>query len=295
MTAGTLPRPAGGPNAAPGLERLSLNTATTKRWTLPEAVDGCVRAGIPGIGLWRDRVAETGAAKAARLVRDAGLTVTSLCRGGFLTAPDAAGRAAALDDNRRAVEEAATLGTGVLVLVCGGLPEGSRDLPGARRAVADALAELAPYAGEHGVRLAIEPLHPMFCADRAVVSTLGQALDLAEAVGARTGENGVGVVVDTYHVWWDPQVEEQIARAADRILAFQVCDWTLPLPADALLGRGHVGDGLIDIPRLAAAVTAAGYTGFTEVEIFNQEVWDTPGDLTLRTLVERHRTHLARI
>ncbi|GGV14547.1 xylose isomerase [Kitasatospora herbaricolor] len=296
MTAGPVPRPAAGRlAAAPGLAGLSLNTATTKRWTLPEAVDGCVRAGIPGIGLWRDRVAETGAAKAARLVREAGLTVTSLCRGGFLTAPDAAGRAAALEDNRRAVEEAATLGTGVLVLVCGGLPEGSRDLRGARRAVADALAELAPYAREHGVRLAIEPLHPMFCADRAVVSTLAQALDLAEAVEAGTGETGVGVVVDTYHVWWDPQVEEQIARAADRILAFQVCDWTLPLPADALLGRGHVGDGLIDIPRLAAAVAATGYTGFTEVEIFNQEIWDTPGDLTLRTLVERHRTHLARI
>ncbi|OKI30671.1 sugar phosphate isomerase/epimerase [Streptomyces sp. CB03911] len=295
MTAGAVPRPAAGRfAAAPGLDGLSLNTATTKRWTLPEAVDGCVRAGIPGIGLWRDRVAETGAAKAARLVREAGLTVTSLCRGGFLTAPDAAGRTAALEDNRRAVEEAATLGTGVLVLVCGGLPEGSRDLPGARHAVADALAELAPYAREHGVRLAIEPLHPMFCADRAVVSTLGQALDLAEAVEARTGEAGVGVVVDTYHVWWDPQVEEQIARAADRILAFQVCDWTLPLSADALLGRGHVGDGLIDIPRLAAAVAAAGYTGYTEVEIFNQEIWDTPGDLTLRTLIERHRTHLAR-
>ncbi|MET9616982.1 sugar phosphate isomerase/epimerase family protein [Kitasatospora indigofera] len=296
MTARPAARPAAGRfAAAPGLEGLSLNTATTKRWTLPEAVDGCVRAGIPGIGLWRDRVAETGAAKAARLVREAGLTVTSLCRGGFLTAPDAAGRAAALEDNRRAVEEAATLGTDVLVLVCGGLPGGSRDLPGARRAVADALAELAPFAKEHGVRPAIEPLHPMFCADRAVVSTLGQALDLAEAVEARTGDDGVGVVVDTYHVWWDPQVEEQIARAAGRILAFQVCDWTLPLPADALLGRGHVGDGLIDIPRLAATVAAAGYTGFTEVEIFNQEVWDTPGEQTLRTLVERHRTHLARI
>ncbi|MFD0257322.1 sugar phosphate isomerase/epimerase family protein [Kitasatospora indigofera] len=296
MTARPAARPAAGRfAAAPGLEGLSLNTATTKRWTLPEAVDGCVRAGVPGIGLWRDRVAETGVAEAARLVREAGLTVTSLCRGGFLTAPDAAGRAAALEDNRRAVEEAATLGTDVLVLVCGGLPEGSRDLPGARRAVADALAELAPFAKEHGVRPAIEPLHPMFCADRAVVSTLGQALDLAEEVEASTGDDGVGVVVDTYHVWWDPQVEEQIARAAGRILAFQVCDWTLPLPADALLGRGHVGDGLIDIPRLAAAVAAAGYTGFTEVEIFNQEVWDTPGEQTLRTLVERHRTHLARI
>jgi sugar phosphate isomerase/epimerase len=270
--------------AAPGLERLSLNTATTRNWTLAQAVAGCVAAGIPGIGLWRDRVEEIGARQAAELVRGAGLTVTSLCRGGFLTAHDAAGRAAALQDNRRAVEEAAIVGAPVLVLVCGGLPPGSRDLPGARRMVADGIAQLAPFAAQHGVRLAIEPLHPMFCADRAVVSTLGQALEMAEEAG-----DEVGVVVDTYHVWWDPRVEQDIARAGRRILAFQVCDWVLPLPADALLGRGHVGDGCVDIPRIASAVARAGYTGFTEVEIFNQQVWDTPGERTLRTIAERHR------
>ncbi|WP_445330666.1 sugar phosphate isomerase/epimerase family protein [Streptomyces sp. GSL17-111] len=273
----------------PGLERLSLNTATTKRWTLPEAVAGCVRAGVPGIGLWRDRVAETGATRAARLVRDAGLTVTSLCRGGFLTAPDAAGRAAAREDNRRAVEEAATLGTGVLVLVCGGLPEGSRDLPGARRRITDEIADLEPWARQHGVRLAIEPLHPMFCADRAAVSTLAQALDIAE----RCGES-VGVVVDTYHVWWDPRVETEIARAGatERLLAFQISDWTVPLPAGVLLGRAHVGDGCVDVRRLARAVEAAGYTGFTEVEIFNEAVWEAPGEETLATVVDRYRRHL---
>jgi sugar phosphate isomerase/epimerase len=275
--------------AAPGLERLSLNTATTKRWTLAEAVAGCAEAGIPGIGLWRDRVQEVGAEKAARLVRDAGLTVTSLCRGGFFTAPDAPGRAAALADNRRAVEEAAILGTDVLVLVVGGLPEGSRDLPGARRTVADGIAALAPYAAAHGVRLAIEPLHPMFCADRAVVSTLAQALDIAEEVEAATGEGNVGVCVDSYHVWWDPDLEEQVARAGRRILAFQVCDWVLPLPADVLLGRGHLGDGCVDVGTLAESVAAAGYDGFVEVEIFNQRVWDTPGAETLRVLAERHR------
>ncbi|MFJ6753341.1 sugar phosphate isomerase/epimerase family protein [Streptomyces sp. NPDC091266] len=263
---------------APGLDKLSLNTATTKNWTLAEAVSGCVTAGIPGIGLWRDRVAEAGVERAAKLVRSAGLTVTSLCRGGFFHAPGA------LEDNRRAVEEAAALGTDTLVLVCGGLPDGSRDLPAARRTVADGIAELAPYAEARGVKLAIEPLHPMFCADRAVVSTLGQALDLADAAG-----HGTGVVVDAYHVWWDPQLEAQIARASGRIHAFQVCDWLLPLPAGALLGRGHVGDGSIDIPRIAGLVAAAGYDGFTEVEIFHQEVWDTPGEQTLRTLVERHR------
>ncbi|MEZ0066818.1 sugar phosphate isomerase/epimerase [Streptacidiphilus sp. MAP12-20] len=268
----------------PGLELLALNTATTKNWTLADAVAGCVEAGIAGIGLWRDRVAETGLDQAARLVRDAGLTVTSLCRGGFFAAPDA------IEDNRRAVDEAAALGTDTLVLVCGGLPDGSRDLPAARRTVAEGIAALAPYAEAHGVRLAIEPLHPMFCADRAVVSTLGQALDLAEQAG-----HGTGVVVDTYHVWWDPELETQIARAgaAGLIHAFQVCDWLLPLPADALLGRGHVGDGSIDIPRIAALVAEAGYQGWTEVEIFNQEVWDTPGTETLRTLTERHRRFLA--
>ncbi|HEV2345438.1 MAG TPA: sugar phosphate isomerase/epimerase [Actinocrinis sp.] len=282
---------------APGLERLALNTATTKRWTAAEAIEGCVRAAIPAVGLWRDQVAATGLSRTAELSRAAGIAVTSLCRGGFFTAADAHGRAAAIEDNRRAVEEAATLGTDVLVLVCGGLPPGSRDLPGARQMVADGIAEVAPFAAQHGVRLAIEPLHPMFCADRAVVSTLGQALDMAESVDPGPASPNavapaVGVVVDTYHLWWDPQLFAMIDRAGPRILAFQVCDWVLPLPADALLGRGHVGDGCIDIRAIADAVTAAGYRGYTEVEIFNQEVWDTPGDETLRIMADRHRQYL---
>ena len=281
--------------AGDGLERLSLNVWTTKGWSLEQAVAGCVEAGVPGIGLWRDKVAQLGLDRAARLIRDSGLTVTSLCRGGFFTAGDAAGRAAALDDNRRAVDEAAALGTDVLVLVVGGLPPGSRDLIGARDQVSDGICELMPYARERRVRLAIEPLHPMFCADRAVVSTLGQALDIVDRAATTTGLGNVGVCVDTYHVWWDPQVEAQIRRAGRRILAFQACDFLVPIPADALLGRGHVGDGVIDVPALARAVAAAGYDGFVEVEIFNQEVWDAPGAQTLATLVERHRTHLAGI
>ncbi|MFD8696472.1 sugar phosphate isomerase/epimerase family protein [Kitasatospora purpeofusca] len=274
-----------------GLSRLSLNQITTKRWSLPEAVQGCVDAGIPAIGLWRDKVAETGLARSAKLCRDAGLAVSSLCRGGFLTAAGPEERRAALADNLRAIEEAAELGTDTLVMVVGGLPDGSRDLPGARRAVADMIAELAPHAGDFRVRLALEPLHPMFCADRAVISTLGQALDLAAPHPAAQ----VGVVVDSYHVWWDPQLPEQIARAGreDRIASYQVCDWTLPLPADALLGRGHVGDGHIDFRTLTDQVTAAGWTGWIEVEIFNQLIWDTPGEQTLRTLAERHLTHVA--
>jgi sugar phosphate isomerase/epimerase len=266
------------------MSEVSVNLWTTRGWSLPEAIDGYVRHGIGGVGLWRDKVAETGLDQAVKLIAASGLTVTSLCRGGFFTAG-----APAADDNRRAVDEAAALGAPVLVLVAGGLPAGSKDLPGAREMVVRGVAELAPYAAERGIRLAIEPLHPMFCADRAVVPTLGHALDMCDRVGA----DNVGVCVDTYHIWWDPQVYDQIARAGERIFLFQVCDFLVPIPADALLGRGHVGDGVIDIPALARAVAATGYDGFTEVEIFNQQVWDTPGDETLRTIVERDREYLS--
>ncbi|MCW3818201.1 sugar phosphate isomerase/epimerase [Micromonospora sp. DR5-3] len=267
----------------PRLARLSLNQRTIERWSVREAVEGCVRAGIPAIGLWREPVAEIGVAAAAKLVADAGLRVSSLCRGGFLTATGEAGRAA-VEDNRRAIDEAAGLGTDCLVMVVGGLPPGSRDLRGARQRVADALAELAPYAGERGVRLALEPLHPMYCADRAVLSTLGQALDLAEPFPVEQ----VGVVVDTFHIWWDPDVWRQIARAGDRIASFQVCDFLTPLPADVLLGRGMMGDGHIDFPPFRRAVEQAGYTGDTEVEIFNAEVWATDPDEVLATMKDRY-------
>ncbi|MGR6320135.1 sugar phosphate isomerase/epimerase family protein [Micromonospora soli] len=267
----------------PRLARLSLNQRTTRSWSVREAVDGCVRAGIPAIGLWREPVAEIGVPTAAKLVADAGLRVSSLCRGGFLTADGEAGRAA-LEDNRRAIDEAAGLGTDCLVMVVGGLPPGSRDLIGARQRVADALAELAPYAGERGVRLALEPLHPMYCADRAVLSTLGQAIDLAEPFPVEQ----VGVVVDTFHIWWDPDVWRQIERAGDRIASFQVCDFLTPLPADVLLGRGMMGDGHIDFPPFRRAVEQAGYTGDTEVEIFNAEVWATDPDEVLATMKDRY-------
>jgi len=254
-------------------DRLSLNQITTNRWSVAEAAEGCARAGIGAIGLWRDKVSEAGGAEAAaRAVRDAGLTVSSLCRGGFFTAPGA------IEDNRRAIEEAATLGTDLLVLVCGGLPEGSRDLPAARTMVRDGIAAVLDDAAEAGVRLGIEPLHPMFCADRSVITTLGEANRLAEHFPAEH----VGVVVDAYHVWWDPLVEEEIART--RILAFHIDDWIVPLPEGALTGRGLPGEGHADLPRLYRAVTAAGYAGPIEVEVLNQRVWDTPGDEVLQSL-----------
>ncbi|CAO0832958.1 Xylose isomerase OS=Streptomyces microflavus OX=1919 GN=Smic_25580 PE=4 SV=1 [Streptomyces microflavus] len=241
------------------------------------------------MGLWRAPVQAYGVERTARLLADAGLTVTSLCRGGFFTALDPTERARALDDNRRAVDEAAALNTDTLVLVSGGLPPGSRDLYGARERVADALAELAPYAAERGVRLAIEPLHPMFASDRCVVSTLAQALDIAERFPAER----VGVVVDTYHVWWDDRAPAEIARAGagGRIHAFQLADWITPLPAGVLLGRGQLGDGSVDFRSFRSQVESAGYDGPIEVEIFNEALWARDGAEVLAEVAERYVQH----
>jgi sugar phosphate isomerase/epimerase len=272
----------------PRLARLSLNQKTTDGWSVPEAVAGCVRAGIGSIGLWREPVADHGLEATAALVADAGLRVSSLCRGGFLTAEPGPDRDAALEDNRRAIDEAATLRADCLVLVVGGLPDGSRDLPAARRRVTDALDELVPYAAQRDVRLALEPLHPMYCADRAVLSTLGQALDLA----ASHASEHVGVVVDTFHVWWDPHVHDLIAAAGERIASFQVCDWITPVPAELLLARGMMGDGHIDFRALHRTVHDAGYRGDIEVEIFNADVWAADPDEVVATVARRYVEHV---
>ncbi|MGW6519057.1 MULTISPECIES: sugar phosphate isomerase/epimerase family protein [unclassified Streptomyces] len=264
---------------------------TVKQLSMPELVDACLELGVSGVGLWREPVQSYGLEETAKLVRDAGLAVTTLCRGGFFTAIDPAERARALDDNRRAVDEAATLGTDTLVLVSGGLPAGSKDLHGARERIADALGELGPYAEERGVRLAIEPLHPMFASDRCVVSTLTQALDLAERFPAHQ----VGVTVDTYHIWWDDQAPAQIARAGagGRIHTFQLADWTTPLPEGVLNGRGQIGDGAIDMREWLGHVTAAGYTGAIEVELFNDALWARDGREVLAETAQRFVTHTA--
>ena len=271
-TAATVPHP-----------RLSLNQATIKYADLATALRVTADAGVSSIGLWREPVAEVGLATAVRLVADSGLRVSSLCRGGFVTVPEGPARRAAIDDNRRAITETAALGAPTLVLVAGGLPAGSRDLVGARERVRDAIGELAGEARAAGVTLAIEPLHPMYASDRAVISTLGQALDIAEQFGA----DAVGVVVDTFHVWWDPALAGQIHRAGagGYIASYQVCDWATPLPADVLLARHYPGDGVIDFAAVSALVQTAGYTGDVEVEIFNQEIWDTPAaDVVARTV-----------
>ncbi|BCL30499.1 xylose isomerase [Streptomyces aurantiacus] len=275
--------------SASRLARFSINQMTVKQLSMPELVDACRGLGVPGVGLWREPVQAYGLERTAKLVRDAGLTVTTLCRGGFLTAIDPAERVTALDDNRLAVDEAATLGTDTLVLVSGGLPAGSKDLRGARERIADALGELGPYAEERGVRLAIEPLHPMFASDRCVVSTLAQALDLAERFPAHQ----VGVTVDTYHIWWDDQAPAQIARAGagGRIHTFQLADWTTPLPEGVLNGRGQLGDGSVDLREWQAYVEAAGYTGPIEVELFNDGLWARDGREVLAETAARFVSH----
>jgi sugar phosphate isomerase/epimerase len=267
-------------------EGLSINLATVRQqWTLREAVEGCARHGITAIDPWRDQVAATGLDEAVRIVKANGMRITGYCRGGMFPATDVAGRAAAIDDNRRAIDEAAALGAECLVLVCGGLPGGSRDIAAARRMVAEGIAAVLTHARACGIPLAIEPLHPMYAADRACVNTLGQALDLCDQLG-----EGVGVAVDTYHVWWDPELEAQIARAGKRILAHHICDWLVPT-RDLLLDRGMMGDGVIDFRRIRAFIEAAGYTGPQEVEIFSAADWWTrPGDEVLATCIARYNS-----
>ncbi|MGP9503390.1 sugar phosphate isomerase/epimerase family protein [Specibacter sp. AOP5-B1-6] len=296
-------------------EKLSINTATIKKASLAEALDLSVAAGLKHVGLWRDKVAEVGLETAVEMVKASGLQVSSLCRGGFLTAADEAGQAAALEDNKAAILEAKALGTTEIIMVVGGLPDfsvspgavdgggestavvGGKDIGLARQRVADRLAELVPFALVHGVRLVLEPLHPMYAADRAVLSTLGQALDLAAPHPAEA----VGVVVDTFHVWWDPSLQEQIARAGaeGRIASYQVCDFNLPIAADALLSRGFMGDGVIDFASIGAWVAEAGYNGVVEVEIFNADIWNLPYAEVVDTVKTRYaelvEPHLAAV
>lgn len=265
--------------------RLSLNTMTTKACSLREAVAATAAAGLPAIGLWRDKVAEVGLSDAAKLLCDYDLRVSSLCRGGFLTGLHDG--SSALDDNRRAIDEAATLGAPALVLVCGGLT--GRPLDEARTRVARGIEALVPHALDAGVRLAVEPMHPMFTADRSVVATLGGALALVSPFPPAAA----GIALDTYHVWWDERVFPLIAAAGDRIACFQLADWVLPLPADVLLGRGLPGTGCVEFGRFLTAVAAAGYTGPIEVEVFDAALWARPGADVLRDTIAAYESVVA--
>ena len=267
------------------LSRLSLNQITLKQWSLAQAIEGCARHGVGHIGIWRDKLAEQPLEQTVRQLKDAGIKVSSLCRGGFFSAPTAVARAAQIADNRRAIEDCAAINSPVLVLVCG--PAHGQSLEDARAAVRDAIGELAPFAKSHNVHLGIEPLHPMFAAERSVIVTMQQATQIALQFPADT----VGIVADVFHIWWDPLVHQEIARAEGRILGFHVSDWLVPLP-DLLLGRGMMGEGVIDIPSLRQSVDRAGYSGPIEIEIFNQALWNEDPDAAMHRIVEAYLQHV---
>ena len=280
---------------------LSINTATVRRsrgeeLPLPRILQACVERGIRAVSPWRDQVQAAGLSSIAKMVREHGLQLSGYCRGGMFPAADAAGLAAARDDNRRAVDEAAQLGAACLVLVVGGLPgalqgrAAHKDIALARNQVRDGIGELLEYARTAQMPLAIEPLHPMYAADRACINTMEQALDVCDELDS--GKTGaLGVAVDVYHVWWDPKLQQQIARAGkERLLAFHVCDWMTPTN-DLLNDRGMMGDGVIDIPRIRGWVEAHGFAGYSEVEIFSTgNWWQLPHGEVLDTCIARHRT-----
>ncbi len=270
------------------IQGLSINLATVRpQYNVAQAVDACLALGITAIAPWRDQIQAIGVKEAASILRSNKIRVTGLCRGGMFPAADRAGLAAAIEDNKRAIDDAVAIQADCLVLVVGGLPNGSRDLPAAREMVADGLAAILPHARERSLPLAIEPLHPMYAADRACINTLEQALDVCDLLG-----DGVGVAIDVYHVWWDPNLYKQIARAGagGRILAHHICDWLVPT-RDLLLDRGMMGDGVIDLKSIRAAIEKAGYRGPQEVEIFSlEDWWKRPGEEVLSTCAERFLT-----
>ena len=275
--------PTASPDDAPPLRdarRLSFNQATAERASLPDVIESCARHGVPGISIWRHKLAETGVERAARQLRDAGLWVSSVCRGGMFPAGTASERAARIDDNRRAIDEAAALKAEVLVLVCGAAPD--RNIAAAREMVADGIAAIAPYAAERGVRLGIEPLHPAFAAERSCITTMREARRISERFDAAN----VGVVVDVYHVWWDPERAEEIARLGDRIAGYHVNDWLVPVK-NVLMNRGMMGDGVIELRRIRGEIERAGYMGPIEVEIFNESIWERPLDDLVQLTKER--------
>jgi sugar phosphate isomerase/epimerase len=267
------------------VRRLSFNQATAEKSTLREVIESCARHDVPSISIWRHKLAELGVAEAAKLVRDAGIAVSSVCRGGMFPAPTEGARQERIDDNLRAIDEAAAVGAEVLVLVCG--PSSDRDITEARAQVAEGIAAIAPHAAASGVRLGIEPLHPAFAGDRSCITTLREARLLSERFDSAT----VGVVVDVYHVWWDPERDAEIALLGDRIAGYHVNDWLVPA-RDVLLGRGMMGDGVIELRAIRTAVEKAGYRGPIEVEIFNEAIWARPLDDVMELTKTRFVEHV---
>jgi len=278
-------------------EWLSINTATVrKQWSLDRIIDECAKRGIRAISPWRDQVAAVGLDKIAKQLCDTGIGLSGYCRGGFYPAADAAGRQAALVDNRQAIDEAKTLNAPCVVLVVGALPgalsgkAAYTDISRARNEVFDGIAASLEYARTVGMPLAIEPLHPMQAAERACINTLEHALDVCDALDPQQS-GALGVALDIYHVWWDPKLQQQIERAGkQRLLAYHVCDWLTPT-RDLLNDRGMMGDGVVELKKIRGWVEQAGYQGFAEVEIFSElDWWQRPGDEVLDTCIARHKT-----
>lgn len=267
-----------------GLSRLCIHTITTKPWSVEEAARNFSAAGVKGITVWRDALEGRDIAQTGQMLRDSGLEVVSLCRGGFFPNVEKEKRNAALADNRKAIEEAAALGTTLLVLVCGAEPRQS--LEDSRKQIRDGIESLLPDARAAGVKLAIEPLHPMYADTRSAVNTLAQANDMAEAIGSPW----VGVAVDVYHLWWDPALRTEIKRCGEHgnLLAFHVCDWNVPT-ADFLLDRGLMGEGCIPVPLIRSWVEEAGFKGYYEVEIFSTKFWKEDQRAFLGKIIKAYR------
>ncbi len=246
--------------------KLCIHTMTTQPWSLRQAVDGFTKAGVPAITVWRQALEPLGAAESAKILSDSGLEVVSLCRGGFFPADTESGRLAAIDDNRKAIEEAAEIGAPLIVLVCGAVP--GMPLTEARKQIAEGIQTVLPQAQAAGVKLAIEPLHPMYADSRSAINTLAQANDMVEAIGSGC----VGVAVDVYHLWWDPDLQREIQRAGKSIFAYHICDWRTPT-RDILNDRAIMGEGCNNLPEIRQWVQEAGFSGYNEVEIFSTELW----------------------
>lgn len=251
------------------MHRLCVHTITTKPLSLEECLVQFPRRGVTGITIWRQALAGRDLGAVARQTQDAGLEVVSLCRGGFFPGATAAARQAAIDDNLQAVEQAHAIGAPLIVLVCGAIP--GQSLVESRKQIADGIAAVLPAAQQAGVKLAIEPLHPMYADDRSAVNTIRQAHEICDALGSHPN---VGVAVDVYHVWWDPELKEQIDLAGEkgRLHAFHICDWRTPT-TDLLNDRGLMGEGCINIREISSWVDATGFTGHREVEIFSNRWW----------------------
>ena len=268
------------------LSRLCIHTITTKPWDIETAAIKYAAAGVKGITVWRDALEGRDIRKTGNLLRDEGLSVVSLCRGGFFPNTDKNKRQLAIDDNRKAIEEAAALGTSLIVLVCGADP--TQSLEDSRKQIQEGIETVLDEASAAGVKLAIEPLHPMYADTRSAINTLAQANEMAEAINSPW----VGVAIDVYHLWWDPALEQEIQRCGkhNHLFAFHICDWKSPT-TDMLLDRGLMGEGCVPVRKIRSWVEATGFNGFNEVEIFSTQYWKEDQSIFLDRIAKSYIEH----